>query len=217
MRALAENLAGKTFGRLTVLERAKNDSRGKTRWKCLCECGKETIVMADSLKSGHTQSCGCMAAEKAGAAISKVNTTHGDRYTRLYRVWAHMKERCFNPNSISYENYGGRGITVCAEWKQDFVAFRDWAMENGYSDELQIDRIDNDGNYCPENCRWSTRKEQSLNRRSNVFLTFNGKRQTVREWAIEIGISPKVLYDRIKSGWPIERVLSERKKGTKDG
>ncbi len=135
--------------------------------------------------------------------------THGGRHTRLYSIWAHMKERCLNPNSISYKNYGGRGITVCDEWKQDFAAFRGWAYANGYSDELEIDRIDNDGDYCPENCRWATRKAQTYNRRSNRYLEHNGRKQTVMEWAHETGISHKTLYDRLKSGWPVDRALTE--------
>lgn len=198
----AENLAGKKFGRLTVLDRAENNSQGKTRWKCLCVCGKETVVRADMLKSGHTQSCGCLAAERAGETISRANTTHGGRRTRLYRIWTRMKERCLNPNSVSYENYGGRGITVCDEWRQDFAAFRDWAMANGYSDELQIDRIENDGSYRPENCKWSTRAGQSLNRRSNVYLDFNGKRQTAREWAAKLGFLPRFCTIELKVGGP---------------
>lgn len=210
---MMDGLAGKTFGRLTVLDRATNDSHGNIRFRCMCKCGCETVVTASHLKAGHTRSCGCLIPDTTSARVTK----HGWGHTRLYRIWSHMKEQCLNPNSISYKNYGGRGITVCNEWKQDFTAFRDWAMENGYSDELQIDRIDNFEGYFPDNCRWSTRAEQSLNRRSNRFLEYGGKRQTIKEWALEIGISHKILYDRIKSGWSVERALTERKKGEAHG
>ncbi len=201
-----DELIGKIFGRLTVLERADNDGHGNIRWKCICECGKETIVTSSHLKSGHTRSCGCLMLDTTSARVTK----HGGRNTRLYRIWAHMKERCLNPNSISYMNYGGCGITVCDEWKRDFKAFHDWAIANGYSDELEVDRIDNDGDYRPENCRWATRKTQANNRRSNRYLEYGGERLTVKEWALKTGISYKILYDRIKSGWSVERVLTEQ-------
>ena len=204
---------GRRFGRLTVLECAGKNKHHDTVWKCLCDCGTETVVAGYRLKNGHTQSCGCLTKETA----RERNRTHGGRHTRLYSVWAHMKERCNNSNSISYPNYGGRGIAVCDEWQQDFSVFRDWAICHGYTDELEIDRIDNDGGYCPENCRWATKRAQSYNRRSNRYLEYNGKRQTIKEWALEIGISPKVLYDRVKSGWDVERVLTEPKKGEAHG
>lgn len=207
-----ENLVGKRYGRLVVVEKTDGKSKSRSYWKCKCDCGNDVTVRADGLKSGHAQSCGCLAKERAAERIAKINTTHGGRKTRLYNIWAHVKERCLNPNSISYQNYGGRGICVCEEWRESFGAFYKWAMENGYRDDLTIDRIDNDGNYCPENCRWATKEEQVLNRRNNVYLEFNGERKTVSEWAAEMNVSPKYLYDRIKSGWSAERALTEIKK-----
>ena len=148
------NLTGKTFGKLLVISEDHSDGK-HLYWKCQCSCGKETIVSGDSLKQGFTKSCGCLNAELAAQRI----TTHGKYKERLYSIWLNMKHRCFNSNAINFRSYGGRGITVCDEWKNDFQVFYDWAMSNGYSDNLTIDRIDNDGNYEPTNCQWITLSE----------------------------------------------------------
>lgn len=166
---ISEDLSGKRFGRLTVLRRCNeevNHSYGHSVWICVCNCGKETVVYGSSLLQGRTKSCGCYQAETARQA----NSTHGQSNTRLHRIWAGMKERCCNINAANYKNYGGRGISVCEEWMRDFVAFRDWAVTHGYSDDLSIDRIDVNGNYDPENCRWATAKEQNNNKRNNRLL-----------------------------------------------
>ena len=157
----AVDLIGQRFGRLTVLERAENKGI-HVCWKCRCDCGNEKIVRGCQLKNSNTQSCGCLQIERT----IKAHATHRQTRTRLHRIWTAMKTRCFNPNTKAYKDYGGRGITVCAEWKNNFEAFRDWAMANGYSDNLTIDRINNDGNYCPQNCRWATRAEQNKNKKS---------------------------------------------------
>lgn len=159
------NLIGERFGRLTVIGRAPNNKKGNTMWNCLCDCGKTTTVVAYSLKKGRTQSCGCYHSECVAKTNKNTKTTHGEKKTRLYRIWHGMKQRCFNPNDKDYEKYGGRGITICDEWKEDFCKFRDWALDNGYSHELSIDRIENDGNYEPNNCRWATQSQQNSNRR----------------------------------------------------
>ena len=148
------NLLGQKFGMLTPYEYVIG-----SKWKCECDCGNHSIVSTYKLTSGHTKSCGCL-------KNKPYNKTHGLRKTRLYRIWANMKTRCFNQNDPHFERWGGRGITMCDEWKNDLKSFHDWSMSHGYSDDLTIDRIDNDGNYEPSNCRWTTAKEQNWNKRN---------------------------------------------------
>ena len=160
------SLKGEVFGRLTVLDYAYTDKHGKTMWKCKCECGNEVVVVGSHLKNGHTQSCGCIQKE----SIIKWSQKHGKRHTRLYYVWLDMKTRCENPKVNSYKNYGGRGVKICEAWRNSFQAFHDWAMSNGYDPNAKrgdctLDRIDVNGNYCPDNCRWVDMKVQNSNKR----------------------------------------------------
>lgn len=170
------DLSGKRFGRLVVLEYAgkkKSGSQNKTLWKCICDCGNEKITDVGALRSGHTTSCGCLHKEMFGALNRKHNLAHK---CNLYSVWKSMNGRCKNPKDKSYKNYGGRGIEVCEEWQNDFKVFYDWAYSVGYNEKktdkginiLTLDRIDNDGNYCPENCRWVSNLEQANNKRNTM-------------------------------------------------
>lgn len=169
------DLTGQRFGRLLVIDRAENKIYGRssrTAWRCKCDCGNEIVTVSESLRQGVSNSCGCLNEELSTSRIVAVNKKHGGRKDRLYSIWHDMKNRVENPNSHAYKNYGGRGITVCDEWKNDYAAFREWAYSNGYDKDAPrgqctLDRIDVNGNYCPENCRWTTMYHQIHNRRNS--------------------------------------------------
>lgn len=194
------DLTGQRFGRLTVIEFAGISKGRNAKWLCHCDCGSEVVVLSRSLKSGRTNSCGCL-------KLDLLNQ-HGMSKSRLYREWRGIKVRCLNASDPHFPDYGGRGITICEEWVDSFENFRDWALTSGYHDGLTIDRIDNNGPYSPDNCRWSTMKEQQNNKRNNKLITFEGETHTVTEWAAIKGIDRHALYSRLKRGWPIEKIFS---------
>ena len=191
------------FGRLRVIERAETDRYGKARWLCECKCGTRLVVRGYDLRSGGTRSCGCLSRELA--------TTHGLRKTPEYSVWADMIRRGTNPNHPAYKDYGGRGIKVSARWRK---------FENFYADmgprpspAHSLDRIDNDGDYEPENCRWATRKEQARNIRPNRMIPFNGEMLCVTEWAERVGLRRDTLRWRLNHGWSVGRAITNGGEG----
>jgi hypothetical protein len=197
---------GDVFHYLTVVKRVENAKNGHSRWLCKCKCGNETIVMSTHLTSGKIKSCGCWWQEGKHDYCK----THGySNKEKLYGDWKGIKNRCYTPTHIRYKNYGGKGIRVCEEWKNDYLSFREWALHNGYEEGLTIDRIDVNGNYEPSNCRWITRKEQSYNKTNSHYITFNGQSKTIAEWAEITGINSHTIQARIKRlGWSVEKALS---------
>jgi hypothetical protein len=195
-------LLGNRYGNLVVIKRAISGHRGKSRWICKCDCGKEYEVYGQNLKRG-TDSCGCLTSKKR----SIVKTKHGLSRSREYMTWSHMKSRCLNKNNDRYSSYGGRGINICNDWL---------SFENFYSDMgkrpkgMTIERKNNNKGYSFENCRWATDKEQKQNMRSNHYLEYKGRRLTISQWSEKIGISYEMLHSRINRGWDIERALSEK-------
>lgn len=191
-----KDISGQRFGRLVVERQAGQDKSGRIMWLCKCDCGNERIVHSRHLIHGATKSCGCIVIENV--------KTHGGSSERLYTVWVDMRSRCNSESEPSYNNYGARGIRVCSEW-DDYATFRKWALSNGYDPnapkyKCTLDRVDNDGDYCPENCRWVDRNIQGNNRRNNHYLTALGETHTLAEWSKITGINPETLRGRIASG-----------------
>lgn len=201
-----KDITGKRFGRLVAIEPVGRDNRGYVLWRCKCDCGNEKLASLKSLGHG-TSSCGCYAREKSAERCEK----HGMSRSRLYNVHRTMLGRCNNPNAHQYENYGGRGIKVCDEW-HDFKKFAEWALANGYREgkrgECTLDRIDPNGNYEPNNCRWVTMKTQERNRRNNNLVTYNGETHCISEWAEIVGLKCVTLRHRLKAGWSVEKALT---------
>jgi hypothetical protein len=205
------NLAGQRFGRLVAVSLAPNRGRDRT-WVCVCDCGNQVEVRRGHLRSGHTTSCGCLHQEtlKAGAAA-----THRATKTRLYRIWAAMKRRCYNPNCQAFKYYGASGVTVCERWRGSFANF---AADMGEVPEgTQIDRFPNQaGNYEPGNCRWATRKEQMNNQSGNRLVTHEGETLTVQQWSDRTGIPAQRIYKRLtKLEMPPAIALSPGKRSRK--
>jgi len=206
-----KSLIGETFGRLLVVERVENkiylSGRSFVQYKCLCNCGNIVFVLGNTLKAGKTKSCGCLRKE-----TSRGHPTHGKTNTRLFKIWSSMKERCYLKNHVGYKNYGARGIFVCDEWigKTGFQKFYDWSINNGYKENLSIDRIDNNKGYFPENCRWATRSEQQRNRRDSIIIEYNGEKRSLADWSQMLCGNPtdaQRAYQRYKKGVPIEKLF----------
>ena len=203
-----EDLTGKRFGRLIVVSfkdvrtvKSGGRIRRYAMWNCICDCGHAHIARSEDLKSGRTKSCGCLCQEQK----RKRKLTHGLSKTRLYRIYTGIKNRCFNTNEPSYRHYGGRGIRMCDEWAKDFMSFYTWAIANGYDESLPanqctIERIDVNGNYCPENCKWIPMRQQGWNKRNTRYVVYNGKKMSVAEASELSGISAKTIYTRLSRG-----------------
>lgn len=204
------DIVGKKFSRLLVLgfdhkKQNPNPSKGYFYfYKCQCECGNITIVRRERLISLETKSCGCYGKE----VLRKLLATKRILSHRLYDIWQGMKTRCYDINCDRYSNYGGRGITICNEWKTNFDNFYDWATANGYKDDLTIERIDVNGNYEPLNCTWANAKIQANNRTNNHLIVFDNQTHTLSEWAEIVKINRSTLWYRLKRGWTVERALT---------
>ena len=208
------DLTGKVFGSLTVISK-HSSGNGEVIWNCKCDCGNVIQVSTGKLNFGLTTSCGCAKRNR----IIERSTTHGLSNTRLYKIWCDMKKRCCNYSSKRYKDYGGRGIAVCNEWKNDFMSFYNWAMANGYKENLTIERKDVNGNYCPENCTWITKSEQSRNQRKTIRYTIFGIEKPLIEWCEYAEIKNSRAYQRYRNGNPPfdENELSKIKENLENG
>lgn len=202
-----KNYEGLHFGLLEVLcigfFSNKKGGQKKTYVYCLCDCGQLKAIDIGALQSGNTRSCGCIRRMFPNGK----GKGHGIK-GRLARIRGGMQQRCYNPNNTAYNNYGGRGITICDEWLNNPLSFYTWATNSGYTDNLTIDRIDNDGPYSPENCRWVSQEDNCRNKRTNHLLTLNGKTITISGWSDELGIKKQTLRMRITKGWSDEKTLT---------
>jgi hypothetical protein len=195
------DLTGQKFGRLTVLDLFGKGANRENKWRCICECGNETISSAPSLRNGHKKSCGCIQREYA----SKLRKTiHGEtvkgKVSSEYGIWSKMKGRCHTISDDRYEDYGGRGIFVCERWRDEENGFINFLSDMGRrpSPNKSIERRDNDKGYYKENCYWATPKEQSKNRRSNVWIEYNGERMVMKDWSERLGVDNRLVHRMLK-------------------
>lgn len=193
---------GSRYGSLIVLKEIQNLKT--RRFICLCDCGKFTVKRGDLLRRGDACSCGCLTKD----VHYKTHFKHGFGRTPLYKVWGTMRNRCYSKKRYDYHRYGGRGIVICKEWRDNFLAFREWAIANGYKKGLTIERKDNNDIYKPSNCTWATRRQQANNRRTNRTVTFRGETLTIAQWSRRTGVKQHTLRYRIEAGWAIKVALS---------
>jgi hypothetical protein len=193
------DISGEVFGRLTAHNVVKRNKHNQLIWRCTCECGAECEALSFLLRRGEKQSCGCLKKE----AIARVNYRHGKTRTKIYGIWHSMMQRCYDNNSHAFIRYGGRGITVCDKWKS-------FDADMGDKPEgMSLERIDNNGDYSPGNVVWASAKAQSNNRRNNVVIEINGRKQTMQQWADESGVKLGTIWMRLKRGWNAERAIWE--------
>ena len=203
-------MIGKRFGRLTVIAESPIRKNKAVCWVCKCDCGNITQpIKSSTLRNGESKSCGCLQVE----ITAKRSTKHGLRKTRIYSIWSNMKHRCYSPNATGFKNYGGRGITVCEEWKNSFQVFYDWSMSNGYEEHLTIDRIDVNGNYKPSNCRWVSMEIQQNNRKNNILIEENGCLKTIKQLAKEKGINRSTVWRRYQKRKSISSKQPQTQRG----
>ncbi len=199
--------SGNKFGRWTIIkfDTYKNHAR---YWLCKCDCGTEKSVSQSQLTKGHSTSCGCYRKEY----LTQINTKHNSSFTRIYTIWSKIKDRCYNKNSKDYKNYGNRGIYVCKEWLDSFESFKDWALNNGYTKELTIERKDVNKVYEPNNCTWITTQEQQKNKRPPISKFLNVRlEKSIKELAKEKNLSSSIVYGRLQMGWSLEKALNTPK------
>jgi hypothetical protein len=203
-----QDLTGRKFSKLSVVDLAGRSKQGDTLWRCMCECGKEKVVRGSKLLNSHTRSCGCLQREKAGSASRAHGLYYEDgKKSKLYGIWIGMKGRCNNPNDSVYQHYGQRGISVCDEWLE-FSVFHTWAIANGYKPGLTIERVLVNEGYRPDNCKWIPRNEQSKNTRKSRIVIYQGLEKRLTEWADILGFDAKAIRQRIDRGWPIDKAFT---------
>ena len=209
MNKVTKDLTGQRFGRLVAIEVVGKSNSHGVLWRCKCDCGNEKITRSNYLIAGQTTSCGCYRSELSSKFMSRSaewNTRHGMAHTPLFNQWCSMRRRCTDPKNRMYHRYGGRGIRFCKEWEQ-FEPFKEWALAHGWKEHLALDRIDNDGDYCPENCRWVTQRENNRNKPNLIYLTIDGERKLLVDWADETGQPRWRLYYRRNCGWSDREIV----------
>lgn len=196
-----KDLANQRFERLVAKRMVGKDRRRSILWECICDCGNIVIVPSRELLRSHKKSCGCLK--------ETYKFKHGYSDHPLYDCWVAIKSRCLKPNDPKYKDYGGRGITICEEWKNDFCSFLEWALANGYNKCLTIDRINNNGNYTPQNCRWTTRKVQQNNTRHNKYLEYNGETKTLAQWCELLKLNRSTIDNRLSHGYSVTEAFEK--------